>query len=321
MRVIITGATGFIGSNLVRAFLDRGDEVWALVRQGSPRLGVLPQEAGLSLVYGDLEHVEEAASQIGSGDVFLHMAWGGVNREEIDSPAVQQKNVEASLACVRAAHALGCRLFMDAGSRVEYGRTEGLMEESMDCHPINAYGRAKWEFYNRALPLCRELGMDFCHLRFFSVYGIGDHPWSIISTLVRELPKGGKVSLSACRHDWNFMYIDDAVDAVVRLCGRFLAHPGEALADGASIVNIASRDTRRLKNFVEELHELAGGRGELEYGTFVQAKEGALSVRPDVERLHALLPGWRERYTFRQGIRAMLEDGGAAAAIEKERDR
>ena len=49
MRVIITGATGFIGSNLVRAFLDRGDEVWALVRQGSPRLGVLPQEAGLSL--------------------------------------------------------------------------------------------------------------------------------------------------------------------------------------------------------------------------------------------------------------------------------
>ena len=44
-------------------------------------------------------------------------------------------------------------------------------------------------------------------------------------------------------------------------------------------------------------------------------------MRPDVERLHALLPGWRERYTFRQGIRAMLEDGGAAAAIEKERDR
>ena len=72
---------------------------------------------------------------------------------------------------------------------------------------------------------------------------------------------------------------------------------------------------------MEEIHEIAGGRGELEYGTFIQAKEGALSVRPDVERLHALLPGWRERYTFRQGIRAMLEDGGAAAAIEKERDR
>ena len=42
------------------------------------------------------------------------------------------------------------QLFMDAGSRVEYGRAEGLMEESMDCHPINAYGKAKWEFYNRA---------------------------------------------------------------------------------------------------------------------------------------------------------------------------
>ena len=50
-----------------------------------------------------------------------------------------------------------------------------------------------------------------------------------------------------------------------------------------------------------------GGRGELEYGAFVQAKEGALSVRPDVERLSALLAGWEEKYTFRIGILEMIE--------------
>ena len=103
---------------------------------------------------------------------------------------------------------------------------------------------------------------------------------------------------------WNFMYIEDAVQAVYELYrhGR---------ADGAPyshIVNIAGSDTRPLRSFVEEIHEIAGGRGELEYGTFVQAKEGALSIRPDITRLCRLTCGdWKERYTFRRGIEETIE--------------
>lgn len=70
----------------------------------------------------------------------------------------------------------------------------------------------------------------------------------------------------------------------------------------STIVNIASKDTRVLKDFVEEIHSIAGGAGELEYGTFVQAKEGALSIKPDISRLTLLTSGWQERFTFRQGI-------------------
>ena len=68
-------------------------------------------------------------------------------------------------------------------------------------------------------------------------------------------------------------------------------------------VNIASEDTRILRDFTEEIHEIAEGNGVLEYGTFVQAKEGALSICPDISRLKILTKGtWKERYTFRQGI-------------------
>ena len=70
-------------------------------------------------------------------------------------------------------------MFMDAGSRVEYGLTDGFMQEDIDCHPVNQYGKAKWEFYQKAAPLCTDLGIHYVHLRFFSVYGTGDHPWSI----------------------------------------------------------------------------------------------------------------------------------------------
>lgn len=305
-NIVITGATGFLGSHLAQWFLEQGDRVYALVRPGSAKLQYLPEHRNLIPVYGTMEEAADCVEEIGHADAWFHFAWGGVNREEIDSPEVQAGNIRGSLACVEAAHRLGCRVFMDAGSRVEYGVMEdgrGVMTEEMECSPVNEYGKAKLEFFRQAVPVCEKYGMNFCHLRFFSVYGYGDHPWSIISTLVRELPRGGRVSLSACRHEWNFMYIDDAVEAVGRLYEQVKDKPCKK---GAA-VNIASRDTRVLKSFVEEVFELAGKRGTLEFGTFVQAKEGALSIRPDISRMEAMTRGFKERYTFRRGITEMIK--------------
>lgn len=303
-RIVITGATGFIGSNLARYFLERGAIVYALVRPGSKNRAALPVHENLKVVDCGLERVEDCIPAIGHADAFFHLAWGGVNREEIDSPEVQARNVSGSLECVRTAARLGCGMFMDAGSRVEYGAVDGVMREDVECHPINQYGRAKWEFYQKAAPLCRKLGLNYFHLRFFSVYGYGDHPWSIISTLVRDLRQDKKVSLSACLHQWNFMYIEDAVQAVYELY-RHGRPDGEPCS---YIVNIAGSDIRPLRSFVEEIHEIVGYRGELEYGTFVQAKEGALSIRPDISRLRRLTRGdWKEQYTFRQGIEETIE--------------
>ena len=309
-RVVMTGATGFIGRNVAAYFLEQGAQVFALVRPQSKQKDRLPVHENLHVVLASAAQAREAVPQIGRADLFLHFAWGGVNRDEIDSPVVQQGNVTASMACVQAAHELGCQVFMDAGSRVEYGITgDGIMEEHMACHPVNAYGRAKLDFYQKARPLCESWGMIYYHLRFFSVYGEGDHPWSIISTLVRELPQGETVSLSACMHRWNFMDIRDASRAVAQL---YLY--SDEQEPGTYVVNVASTDTRRLRSFVEEIHELCGGRGQLEYGTFIQAREGALSVCPQVEELKRLTGGtWQEEFPFTQGIAHMLKAQGQDA--------
>lgn len=84
MRIVITGATGFIGSSLARVFLEQGAHVYALVRPGSLHLDALPVHERLHTVACDLAHVLECVPQVGQADGFFHMAWGGVNREEID---------------------------------------------------------------------------------------------------------------------------------------------------------------------------------------------------------------------------------------------
>lgn len=157
-RIVITGATGFIGSNLARYFLERGAIVYALVRPGSKNRAALPVHENLKVVDCGLERVEDCIPAIGHADAFFHLAWGGVNREEIDSPEVQARNVSGSLECVRTAARLGCGMFMDAGSRVEYGAVDGVMREDVECHPINQYGRAKWEFYQKAAPFAGSWG-------------------------------------------------------------------------------------------------------------------------------------------------------------------
>lgn len=302
-HIVITGATGFLGRNLARWFLDRGDRVYAFVRPDSDKKALLPEHENLIRVDCAMEEAESCAEKIGRADGWFHFAWGGVNREEIDSPTVQERNIRGSLACVRAAGLLGCRVFMAAGSRVEYGVTSAPMAEGLCCLPVNEYGKAKLAFFRQAVPLCRQYGLHYFHLRFFSVYGYGDHPWSIVSTLVRELPRGGTVNLSACLHKWNFMYIDDAVEAVGRLYDR---QKDGSLTEGLA-VNIASRDTRTLRSFVEEVQEIAGGRGTLRYGAFVQAGEGALSICPVLSRMEELTGGYLERFTFRQGITRMMK--------------
>ena len=227
-RIVMTGATGFIGRNVAEQLLAQGARVFALVRPESRNRRNLPVHEHLTWIEAAMEEAESCVPLIGHADGFLHFAWGGVNRQEIDSPEVQASNVDGSLACLEAACRLGCQVFMDAGSRVEYGITaDGTMEESMECHPVNAYGKAKLEFAQKAEAFCRQNQMTFYHLRFFSVYGTGDHPWSIISTLVRELPQNHKVSLSACRHRWNFMDISDAARAVTELYRFSDLHDGE----------------------------------------------------------------------------------------------
>ena len=126
-----------------------------------------------------------------------------------------------------------------------------------------------------------------------------------LSTLLHELPLGNKVKLSACEHKWNFMYIDDAIDAVYALYLAVIRN--HTFENG--IFNIASADTRKLKEFVIEIHKILKEEGTLEFGTFVQAKEGALSIIPDITALQEITAGWKEQYIFEKGIKETIRKG------------
>lgn len=188
-RIVMTGATGFIGRNVAEQLLAQGARVFALVRPESRHRRNLPVHEHLTWIEAAMEEAESCVPLIGHADGFLHFAWGGVNRQEIDSPEVQASNVDGSLACLEAACRLGCQVFMDAGSRVEYGITaDGTMEESMECHPVNAYGKAKLEFAQKAEAFCPPESDDLLSSAVFQCL------WNRGSSLVYYLHAGKRAA-------------------------------------------------------------------------------------------------------------------------------
>ena len=296
MKVIVTGASSFLGRAAAEKLREHGHTVTAFRH---------------SFNEAPPEEVPAAA------DVWLHFAWAGAGSAGRSDPDIQKYNLDMSLDAVSRAIEAGCRKFIFAGSQAEYGHAQDGCPKKEDgpVAPVSEYGAAKELFshmaeamidaYNRSEQCMRP--MRYVHMRLFSVYGPGDHETALVPSLLRKLRAGEAVELGPCTQQWNYLYIDDAADAITLLCEKFTG----------GIYNIGSSDTRPLYSYVNELAEavaaheaLRGGTADdlktlLHFGARPDNAEGPADLSPDITKLR--LTGFEPKVSFADGIRRMLE--------------
>lgn len=295
MNIIITGATSFLGLAVSRYLLEAGHSVVAVVRPHSTSRDKLPYHQRCTIYDLDVGEIEMLSQKISGADVFLHMAWDGIGSAGRQDPEIQKLNVEYSLRAVRAAKALGCRRFVFSGSQAEYGIHRDEITEESACVPVSQYGKAKHEFADQAQTLCKTLKIEYIHTRIFSVYGPGDHPWSLVSSCLSRWQQGQNVALGECSQLWNYLYIKDAAAGLAALME--FGEPG--------IYNLAGEDTRLLREFIEEMYEACGGKGSYDYGQRLPNAEGPASLMPSIEKIKKQT-GWKPRVSFSEGINETL---------------
>lgn len=284
MKAIVTGATGFIGAALCEELIQNGHEVVAVIRPGSTKREKLSfsenQNNRLQVLEVALEDLEGLAQEIGKADVFYHLAWNGsagVAREDFDT---QYTNISYTAGAIRAAVNCGCHKFVGAGSQAEYGVVHGkAKEEETVPHPFMMYGAAKLAAYQMGQVLAKQLGISFVWPRIYSVYGVGENPGTLVNYVIDSLKKGETPQLSPCENMWNFMYITD--------CVRALRMLGEN-KDTEGIYNVASEDTRPLREFVEEIRDIVAPGAELGFGRKKSDPKRTFWLEPDVVRLCSL---------------------------------
>ncbi len=281
---VVTGATSFLGRYLVRR-LAKENRVYTIIRPGSPQLHLFDGVENITVVPVSMDDVSAWQAQIGKADDFYHLGWDGAGAVNRANETIQEKNIIDSENCMRGAKALGCRRFLFTGSQAEYGPKTQPIRETDECNPVTSYGKCKLLTGQKLAWLAQNLDMTFYHARIFSLYGEGDHPWTLISSAIKTFLNNQEMNFSSCTQHWNYMHADDAARNLKSL-----------MESGASsgTYNVAGKDIRVLKSFVEDIHAACLHKGICSYGTY-NPLEKPVSLMPDTSKVEAAIGPWTER--------------------------
>ena len=299
MKFVVTGATGFIGREVVSSLLKQGHYVYCVCRPNSPKVDVVPKDANLSIVEATMADYSTLGNKISNADVLINMAWDGITREGRDFTDVQRDNITYALQTMDAAKAMGCKVFVETGSQAEYGIVNDVITEDAPCHPFSDYGKAKSALKEAASKHAEEIGIKYLHLRIFSVYGENDHPWAMISSCTTKMLNNEDVELSACQQLWNFLYVKDCSKQITLLSEWAYVN----METSHEVINLASEDTRTLKSYIEEMYSLTGSSSKLLYGKVVP--KNLVSLNPDITKLKNAI-GFVADYSFAQGYQNVI---------------
>lgn len=304
-KVIVTGATSFLGKNVIQRLIREKYDVIAYARRHCPEFEEWKQLKNFRMIYGSLNNMELMKEQIYHADYFIHFAWdgsGNIGRADHD---IQFNNIEYSMQALKIAYALGCKYFIFPGSQAEYGKTDNEIFEDMECHPVSEYGKAKLEFATKAKEFCKNRDIEFIHLRIFSVYGFGDKEGTLVDTCIKGFNSGNRFTMGPCLQKWNYLYIDDFSLIIARMMNSNCK---------SGIYNIASNDTRVLREFVNVIYENSLKKIPCIYGETTHNPEGSPSIIPNVNKMEAVT-GLKELTPFHIGIYETMQKMGYEVQI------
>ena len=181
MRLLVTGATGFVGNHLIPALLSRGHIVTATERNeviAKERIWFRDVDFIACDLHRDCTHL---LSEQKLPDMVVHLAWENLNNYNDFSHIT--KSLVTHLKFIESMARLGIGRFLVAGTCLEYGMQYGPLAEDMPANPVTAYGLAKSILYKSLLTLQKDLNFNLQWIRFFYMYGQGQSDKSLLSQL------------------------------------------------------------------------------------------------------------------------------------------
>ncbi len=304
MKILVTGAAGFIGSNLVDGLLDAGHEVRALDNFSTGHRRNLQHVADdIDVVEGDLRSYERVSSAVrGCEAVYHEGAMPSVPRSVQDPLTSSEINVGGTLNVLLAARDAGVRRVVFASSSSVYGDAPGFPRvETQATSPLAPYAVSKLaaEQYCRVAHIV--YGLETVCLRYFNVFGRRQDPFSqysaVIPKFIVAMRDGAAPTIYGDgTQSRDFTHIDDVVEA------NLLALSAAAAAGG--IYNIACGRQVSLNDLVAELNRVFQTELEADY---VADRPGDVKhSRADVARAARDL-GFRASVEFAEGLRRTIE--------------
>jgi len=300
VRCLVTGATGHIGSHLVRYLLKRRVEVAALVRPATSNLWrIKDMLLHLHVITGDLTAIDEAAPAIRdfAPDTVFHLGWYGVGNRYRDDPAQVTQNLHGSLKLLELAHEVSCKRWIGLGSQAEYGPYNSVLTEDMPTRAQTTYGVAKLCLGLLSQKLCQAYGIGFAWLRLTAAYGPMDDQEHMIPELILRLLRGEKPSLTLGEQRWDYLYVEDAVEAIWQAA---------ITPEAQGIFNLGSGQAYTVKSIAEHIRDLIGPDLPLGFGEVPYGPDQIMHLQADISHLRQVT-GWSPQVSLNEGLRRTVE--------------
>ncbi len=256
-RVLVTGGAGFIGSNLARGLLDRGDEVRILDNFSTGNRANL-EGLDVEIVEGELRSYERVHNAVRGVDVVYHLgALGSVPRSVQDPLTSSAVNIEGTLNVLLAARDEGIRRVVFSSSTSVYGSTRELpTSEDSPPDPISPYGVAKLAAERYCVSFSRVYeSFESVVLRYFNVFGPRQSPFSqyaaVVPRFVVAIAAGEEIEIHGDgEQSRDFTYVGIVVDATIRA--------GEAQGASGAIFNVAAGSPASVNRIADTIGEILG---------------------------------------------------------------
>lgn len=292
-RAVITGPTGTLGIHLIFELISHGVTVYPIYRPGSPRATRIPDHPLVIPIACAMEDYESLPQQIGEqAQAFFHFAWDGAYGAAREDLPLQQKNIDATLAAVRGAAGLGCRVFIGAGSQSEYGHVDGVLTPELPCHPVTGYGAAKLRASQQSLALCQALGIRQNWCRILSLYGPYDGSHTMVMSLISTLLRGERPKCTPGDQIWDYLYAKDAARAFHLVAQLGADHAIYCLGGGVS---------QPLKTYIQAIRDAVNPDLQIGFGELPYYPNQVMHLEADISSL-TRDTGFLPQYSFEQGI-------------------
>ena len=271
-KAFITGADGFMGRHLIRKLIEKQVDVVAIVHPDSPNKHMYDNDKSITVIEASLDymidHFNDYCDAINSDDtgdvydaMFYHFAWDGVNATDRNNMEVQQKNLKLCEQAVELAKLLKVKKFLYPGSTNEYLYCGSLINKDAIPTPSDAYGIVKISAKKTVWDKCKEYNIDFVYAVIAGTYAADRKDNNVIFYTIDSLLKHEKPSLTSLEQNWDYVHIDDAVEALYLL--------GDSGKDGRFYA-IGKGDNQPLYKYIEAIRDnidknLPLGIGEVPY--------------------------------------------------------
>lgn len=297
MKVLITGASGFVGSHVARLLVAEGCEVYALVRESSNRWRIRDILPSMYLRQSDLvafENVNTYLQEI-KPELCIHLAWYAVPGKYLNSQE-NLDSIQASINLLSQLAELGCKRFVGIGTCFEYDLSLGYLSESSLTKPITLYAATKVALSTILQQFAQITEMEIAWIRLFYQYGPMEDERRLIPGIISSLLRDEVVKTTKGEQIRDFLHIEDVASAIWAV----------AKSNVSGVVNVGSGQPVTVGQIALELGNLLGKPDLIHLGALPYRPNDPMFICANNELLRKKTD-WTQKYNLTTGLKNTIE--------------